>query len=127
MTRVEYLRRWRKCNPEKMAEYRRRWHKRNPEKVSKYRSRWRARKLERIYKILGRRQCAVCGTRGKRGYWDRLEYHHRDPRTKLFAISDAITRETHTMAEIKREAKKCVVLCRTCHAKHHHIHRRRAA
>ena len=54
--------------------------------------------------------CALCG-------YDRhyaaLEFHHVDPKTKLFNIRDGMTR---SVARMRFEAAKCVLLCRNCHA-----------
>ena len=54
--------------------------------------------------------CAVCG-------YDRhpaaLQFHHRDPSEKRFAVASRSTRSLETLRE---EARKCVLLCPTCHA-----------
>lgn len=43
-----------------------------------------------------------------------LEFHHVDPRAKSFAISvDGMPR---SIAAMRAEAAKCVLLCRNCHA-----------
>ncbi len=41
-----------------------------------------------------------------------LDFHHRDPDTKKFALSDA---ETRSIANIDREIKKCILVCANCH------------
>lgn len=55
--------------------------------------------------------CVACGySRSQAG----LEFHHLDPTTKSFGLSQAgITR---SIAASREEAKKCVLLCATCHA-----------
>ena len=55
--------------------------------------------------------CLICG-------YNRciaaLEFHHRDRKTKLFALSrQGVTR---SIAEARAEARKCVLLCSNCHA-----------
>lgn len=40
-----------------------------------------------------------------------LDFHHVDPKSKLFSIGAAL----RTMAAIKREVVKCTVLCAVCH------------
>ena len=55
--------------------------------------------------------CLICG-------YDRciaaLEFHHRDRKTKLFALSrQGVTR---SLAEARAEARKCILLCSNCHA-----------
>jgi hypothetical protein len=43
-----------------------------------------------------------------------LEFHHRDRRTKLFALSrQGVTR---SLEEARAEARKCILLCSNCHA-----------
>ena len=73
-----------------------------------------ARRRRRIKEVLvdeagGR--CALCG-------YDRsiaaLEFHHLDPRTKSFGLAQrGITR---SIEEVRREARKCVLVCANCHA-----------
>jgi hypothetical protein len=88
--------------------YRQRWQKANRQKKRMSNLRQRA----RIYRLLGRTRCVVCGSRA------RLEFHHRDPRTKKFTIGDS-NNLRRPLAELKREARKCVVLCRACHMQQH--------
>jgi transposase len=55
--------------------------------------------------------CLVCG-------YDRciaaLEVHHRDRKTKLFALSRQGT--TCSLEQARAEARKCILLCSNCHA-----------
>jgi transposase len=56
-------------------------------------------------------KCQLCGYDRFRGA---LEFHHLDPERKEFAISRrGITRG---IAEVRAEARKCVLLCANCHA-----------
>lgn len=55
--------------------------------------------------------CAVCGFDA---YVGALQFHHRDPSTKAFEVSrQGITR---SLARLRLEAQKCVLLCANCHA-----------
>jgi hypothetical protein len=59
--------------------------------------------------------CVICG-------YDRsvcaLEFHHRDPSQKAFGLAQrGITR---SIAEVRREAEKCVLLCSNCHSEVEH-------
>lgn len=59
--------------------------------------------------------CKKCG-------YDRcqaaIEFHHKDPTEKDFAIgSKGITR---SWEKIKKELDKCVMLCSNCHKEEHH-------
>lgn len=45
-----------------------------------------------------------------------LEFHHLDPSGKDFALSAYASK---SLARLKREAAKCIVLCANCHRKEH--------
>lgn len=47
-----------------------------------------------------------------------LQFHHKDPKTKLFAISDADGLKSG-MTRLLTEIAKCDILCANCHAKLH--------
>lgn len=44
-----------------------------------------------------------------------LQFHHRDPATKLFSLSSGIKR----LDLMREEAAKCDLLCANCHAEAH--------
>lgn len=47
-----------------------------------------------------------------------LDFHHKDPSTKLFEVSGrGLT--NHSRSAILDEIAKCEVLCANCHRKHH--------
>jgi hypothetical protein len=55
-------------------------------------------------------RCAICG------YGDHpaaLQFHHVDPATKTFTLRDG---DTRSLARMREEASKCVLLCANCHA-----------
>ena len=58
--------------------------------------------------------CAGCGYR--RSHWA-LDYHHRPGEAKRFAMKGCW--KQYGRERIKAEIRKCVVLCRNCHAEHH--------
>jgi hypothetical protein len=72
------------------------------------------RRRRRVKEILVKEhsgRCRLCG-------YDRcmaaLQFHHLDPKQKSFSVSRrGITR---TIAEVRAEARKCVLLCANCHA-----------
>jgi hypothetical protein len=47
-----------------------------------------------------------------------LDFHHRNPKTKVSSISDMI-RMTKSREEIIKEIRKCDCLCANCHRKVH--------
>lgn len=61
-------------------------------------------------------KCSVCG-------YDKntsaLEFHHTDPKIKEFMIN-AKTLSEKDFSNIENELKKCVLVCRNCHAEVHH-------
>jgi hypothetical protein len=73
-------------------------------------SEWRRRVKRRLVADAGGR-CALCGYNQCVGA---LQFHHRDPGEKTFALSDnGIARN---LALAQEEAAKCVLLCANCHA-----------
>ena len=72
-------------------------------------ARWRENKNKAIAYLGG--GCYVCG-------YDKcnaaLEFHHRDPTKKDFAIS-----RQRSLDKIKAELDKCVLLCANCHRETH--------
>jgi len=50
-----------------------------------------------------------------------LDFHHRDPSTKLFGIADGIARKSPSNHEtLYAELDKCDLLCRNCHQEIHY-------
>jgi hypothetical protein len=57
-------------------------------------------------------KCACCGLVDDPVVYD---FHHLDPKTKLFGIgSNSTTRSKQAYAD---EAKKCILVCANCHRK----------
>ena len=60
-------------------------------------------------------KCQICG-------YDKcqiaLHFHHVDPTTKKFGISDAVSGK-YSRQEIEDEIKKCVLICSNCHVEIH--------
>lgn len=56
-------------------------------------------------------RCLLCGYDKCQGA---LHFHHVDPSTKSFGLAKGgITR---AIDEVRREAKKCILVCSNCHA-----------
>ena len=94
-------------------------HRRN--RHTNYHHQCYARQLERarrkkilLIQLMGS-HCSRCGYG-----WNlaAMEFHHRDPATKVFQL-DARTLANRNWAEIEREALKCDLLCSNCHAEVH--------
>lgn len=54
--------------------------------------------------------------------WYLLEFHHIDPNTKEYAISDMF-RSDFSRKRMLNEMEKCVLLCANCHREHHYFER----
>lgn len=71
----------------------------------------RRRKVKRILLEEAGGRCALCG-------YDRcvraLHFHHREPGGKAFGLSHG--GYTHGIETLRREARKCILLCSNCHA-----------
>jgi hypothetical protein len=72
---------------------------------------WTVRRTRKLRLItLAGGQCVLCG-------YDRwpcsLDFHHIDPETKVERISHLCQRRDFDF--VRREAEKCVLLCRNCH------------
>ena len=73
-------------------------------------SEWRRRVKRRLVEEAGG-ACLICGYARCVAA---LEFHHLDPATKSFTLSrQGVTR---AFAELRAEARKCVLLCSNCHA-----------
>jgi transposase len=55
-------------------------------------------------------RCAICGYAG---HVQALQFHHLDPSEKRLGLSGQGV--TYSLARIRAEAKKCVLLCANCH------------
>lgn len=73
---------------------------------------YRQRALAPLRKMLGG-VCQRCGTAAQ------LAFHHRDPRTKLFSIAGT-SELSRPALELRREARKCELLCWPCHRNEHY-------
>jgi transposase-like protein len=76
------------------------------ERVAEYR-----RQLKQILVAEAGGRCAVCGYDA---YTGALQFHHVDRRQKRFGL--ALGGLTRGLAEVRQEARKCVLLCGNCHA-----------
>lgn len=70
----------------------------------------RRKKKERLVRIFGGK-CERCGYNK---YIGALDFHHKDPRKKLFSLS--VKGLCYSWSVLLREASKCMLLCKNCHA-----------
>lgn len=59
-------------------------------------------------------KCVLCGYNKCE---DALHFHHRNPQTKSFGLSQAGL--TRSWSRVKKELEKCVLICANCHAEIH--------
>lgn len=65
---------------------------------------------EKIEKYVGGFRCSVCGyNKCKRA----ISFHHRDPTTKKFTLSQDYW--MYSWERVRQEIDKCVLLCLNCH------------
>lgn len=74
-----------------------------------------ANRREHFWELVGDVACERCGESRR---W-RLEFHHRDPREKLYKIG-TLRNQSVSDEEILSELAKCIVLCANCHKDIHH-------
>ena len=71
----------------------------------------RRRKLKEILVADAGGSCAFCGYDR---YIGALQFHHRDGAAKDFGLADRGL--TRSLAAVRAEAKKCILLCANCHS-----------
>ena len=71
----------------------------------------RRRRMKEILVAEAGGRCVVCGYDA---YAGALQFHHIDPSQKRFGL--ALGGLTRALAEVRQEARKCVLLCGNCHA-----------
>lgn len=71
---------------------------------------YRRRRKQKLIELFGGK-CCLCG-------YDKcvaaLHFHHLNPKEKSFGIASRGL--THSWEKLKKEARKCVLLCSNCHA-----------
>ena len=72
---------------------------------------WFAKRRAKFFKS---KLCAWCGSNEK------LELHHLDPKTKVTSVI-----WSWSTRHREEELKKCIIICKSCHAKHHAEKRKR--
>lgn len=104
-----------KANRNRFNERWREWYRKNSERKKA----WEQRRLVEIRawfrELKGTKQCERCGETTI----ECLQFHHRDPTTKLFDVSDGALRKRTTRERILAEIAKCDVLCANCHLRFH--------
>ena len=121
-------------DPIKQAEAKKQWYERNKELTKKraLESKHRARAWYREKKT---QDCVNgCQWCGFKGGIDEFDYHHVEPASKNFTrIKNKLGKQGRRMVKIgvgdmvgflgkkatEEEMKKCIIICKKCHANHH--------
>jgi len=107
-----------KADPERYQKHRQAqiaYRQQNPDAIGDFhgqRDRRRAKRVNYVRKILDESTCASCGESNN----DCLQFHHVDPTQKDRSITQM---SGYSLARIKAEIAKCVILCANCHCKEH--------
>lgn len=78
-------------------------------------SNWRHRAKLKLLEYKGGK-CERCGY--NKPIPNAYDFHHRDPAEKEFGIGNG---DTRSLERMKKEADKCELVCRNCHAEIHYI------
>ena len=92
----------------------RRWYLKNKELTKKRALEHKRRDQEWFKELKSKEVCKECGE----STYELLDYHHRDPSTKVTTVSDMLGR--YGRPKVLEEMAKCDVLCKQCHMKHHY-------
>lgn len=116
----EYNHRWRLEHKAHIKKYNRSWSRKHPGRSKQWyqehlelgreANRKRRRRTAGLISDFRKNGCSVCGKR------DRLHAHHLSPGSKKFQISRYLVMSPSV---VRRELKKCVCLCVSCHSKIH--------
>lgn len=103
-----------------IKEYQKKWYAKDKERlISTHAKNKHDRKqliLPFIHRYKLRFGCKVCGYKKCVGA---LDFHHRDPKTKLTTVATLIIHGA-SLIKIKTEIRKCDILCANCHRELHY-------
>jgi hypothetical protein len=109
-----YNRHYKKRNKKKDLERQRLYDKNNKQRLNIKNNDRKNQKRRLLINIKQQISCQACGE--DRFYC--LEFHHRNREEKSFGISEIISKK-YGFEAMKKEIKKCVILCKNCHAELH--------
>jgi len=93
------------------------YREKNSERIREWKIQDRRKKQEWFRQYKSDKVCIDCGN----GDWRVLDFHHRDPFTKIAQVS----RLVHTSSSMKRilaEIEKCDIVCANCHRIRHTLY-----
>lgn len=98
------------------TQYKREWNHRNRKARSIYKQEYYIKRKTKLIQYKGS-ICVECNLKHDRTNGMCFEFHHVDPKTKLFAIGNQILNKS--WKSLIEEADKCILLCSNCHNKRH--------
>ena len=98
------------------SEYHAIYYEKNKAKAKAHKKRYEARNKRFVTLVKKRGECVKCGLKK----WYLLEFHHINPKEKLISVTD-LQFNAYSLERIKKEMKKCAILCRNCHMEYHHL------
>jgi hypothetical protein len=107
-----YTRQWRLEHAEELKVWRREYRRAHTEQAQ--------RRHQKHSIFVDEQKVGKCCIKCGEADITKLDFHHRDPATKLFNISSPARPQEVVLKEIE----KCDLLCRSCHMKHHNKQRR---
>lgn len=111
-------------NKEKLQKRHKEWRQENRDYMKEYNKKYRHENKEQWLQIIkeqnGKIVCSICDYDKCFGS---IDFHHKDPKEKEYNIGDLLSKTpTPKRIEIlKKELKKCIILCRNCHGEAHYL------
>jgi len=99
-------------------EYHAKYYAENSAKAKQHKKSYEKRNKEFITRVRKKLHCLKCELK----VWYLIEFHHLDPKTKEIGVTN-LQYNAYSIERIKKEIRKCVPLCRNCHAEYHHLER----
>jgi hypothetical protein len=72
----------------------------------------RLERLRRLDSLKAEKPCLDCGNQFPP---ECMDFDHKDPKKKLFTISNAVVTRSHSWEEVAAEIAKCRLICANCH------------
>jgi len=94
--------------------YRKEWHEKNKQNQKIKRTERKKQALKFTQDIKKKSWCSVC----EEDRWYCLDFHHKNESNKKHDIS-YMAKNGYSTDAILKEIKKCIVLCKNCHAELH--------
>lgn len=98
------------CRRDKERRYQQQRKVDSPALPRKYHARRTMKKRQYVLGYLLKHPCSQCGHADVRA----LEFHHRNPDQKIASIA-SMQNKSYSLATLKAEVEKCIVLCSNCH------------